>query len=147
MNCLWADIPNSEDERGWRRVKCVRYGCGRESGLTPHSHDRIFAKCRATDGPGTELKKILDSLGIEPKNNCQCAARQQEMDNRGIEGCRQTREEILGWLREGYDQATLTQKLRGGANALVRGLPTTLEGLLDLATELAATHLQSQSQQ
>lgn len=45
MNCLWQDIPNSTDRRGWRRVRCVR--CGLALKPTPHTHDRIFASCPA----------------------------------------------------------------------------------------------------
>ena len=45
MNCIWQDIPDSADERGWRRVVCVR--CHRALVPTPHPHERIHAACKA----------------------------------------------------------------------------------------------------
>jgi hypothetical protein len=89
------------------------------------------------EGPGTELKKILDALGIEPTNGCQCAARQAEMNIRGVEGCNRTRAELLGWLKEGYDESALTEKVAALAMALSKGLPLTIEGVLDEAIRRA----------
>ena len=33
MNCIWEDIPNTEDERGWRRTTCPR--CNKETAPWP----------------------------------------------------------------------------------------------------------------
>jgi predicted Fe-S protein YdhL (DUF1289 family) len=89
------------------------------------------------DGPGSELKKMFDALGIQATSTCQCATRMAEMNTRGVEGCRRTREEILVWMRESYDEAGVLTILRAGANAVAQGLPLTLEGLLELAIERA----------
>ena len=88
-------------------------------------------------GPGTELKKIFDSLGIKPKASCQCAARIHEMNRRGVQGCVETREEILGWLQEAYDESSIGERATAGILAIAKGYPMSLAGLLDLAIERA----------
>ena len=45
MKCTWRDIPDSTNERGWRKVECVR--CGLELNHTHHGHDKIRAYCKA----------------------------------------------------------------------------------------------------
>ena len=89
------------------------------------------------NGPGTELKKILDSLGIQPIASCQCAAKQAEYNRNGVEWCKANREAILADLKTAYDEASLLTKLRAGAKAVALGMPLTIEGLLDLAIERA----------
>ena len=54
-------------------------------------------------GPGTELKKLLKSIGIEAKPNCSCNKRAQLMDQneaRAPGWCEANIEEISGWLQE-----------------------------------------------
>lgn len=51
-------------------------------------------------GPGTELKKILSSVGITATPNCSCNARALEMDRNGVEWCESNIDTIVGWLRE-----------------------------------------------
>jgi len=51
-------------------------------------------------GPGTELKAILSSVGINPSANCSCNARMRTMDDWGIEGCKENFDTIVGWLEE-----------------------------------------------
>jgi hypothetical protein len=52
------------------------------------------------NGPGTELKAILGSVGINPSPNCSCNSRMRQMDEWGVEGCRENFETIIGWLEE-----------------------------------------------
>ena len=51
-------------------------------------------------GPGTELKKLLASVGITATPNCSCNARALEMDRNGVEWCESNIDPIVGWLRE-----------------------------------------------
>jgi hypothetical protein len=51
-------------------------------------------------GPGTELKKILSSVGIHAKPNCACNRKARIMDERGIEWCQKNINQIIGWLKE-----------------------------------------------
>lgn len=53
-------------------------------------------------GPGTELKKLLSKLGIDPKNGCKCADRARHMDfmESQAPGWTETNIElILDWLQ------------------------------------------------
>lgn len=54
-------------------------------------------------GPGTELKKILTSLGIAPSASCSCNGRAAQMDIWGADGCEQPDnfQTIVGWLKTG----------------------------------------------
>jgi glycosyltransferase involved in cell wall biosynthesis len=88
-------------------------------------------------GPGTELTAIFTELGITPKASCKCKAKAAQMDAWGIAGCREHRAEIMEWMREAYDTATWSEKATAAWNAMRKGLPLTLEGLLDLAIERA----------
>jgi hypothetical protein len=51
-------------------------------------------------GPGTELKKLLASVGITAAPNCSCNARAAEMDRQGCDWCEANLDTIVGWLRE-----------------------------------------------
>jgi hypothetical protein len=51
-------------------------------------------------GPGTELKKLLATIGITATPNCSCNARARAMDANGCEWCESNMDTIVGWLRE-----------------------------------------------
>lgn len=53
-----------------------------------------------SEGPGTEMKKLLAEKGINPSSKCRCDSRAAEMDEWGAAGCREHRAEIIQWLRE-----------------------------------------------
>ena len=53
-----------------------------------------------TQGPGTELKKLLAKVGITASPDCACNARAAEMDRQGIVWCEANIDTIVGWLRE-----------------------------------------------
>lgn len=54
----------------------------------------------SSSGPGTELKKLLATVGIKPTPTCSCTARAREMDARGCDWCEENIDMIVGWLRE-----------------------------------------------
>jgi len=74
--------------------------------LTDEAYESLRAKYSqlpSTSGPGTELKKLLKSIGIVAKPNCSCNKRAQLMDqNEATEPgwCEAHIEEISGWLQE-----------------------------------------------
>lgn len=88
------------------------------------------------EGPGTELAKLFKQLGIAPTANCGCGEFQSRMNAWGPE-CDAHREEILSFLKQHYDEASVLAKIKAGGLALAQGLPLSLEGLLDLAIENA----------
>ena len=51
-------------------------------------------------GPGTELKKLLATIGITATPNCSCNARAAEMDRQGADWCEHNIDTIVGWLRQ-----------------------------------------------
>jgi hypothetical protein len=51
-------------------------------------------------GPGTELKKLLRTIGIQATPNCSCNARARTMDANGCGWCEANIDTIVGWLRE-----------------------------------------------
>jgi hypothetical protein len=92
-------------------------------------------------GPGTELKAILGSVGINPAPTCSCNAYMRQMDEWGIEGCMEHHAEIVERLREKAEewgwtkfiaknaedngethQFTLAEKLKIGWKSLTTGL-------------------------
>lgn len=54
----------------------------------------------ASGGPGTELKKLLSKIGINPTPTCSCNSRARIMDEWGTDICEQEIGTILEWLRE-----------------------------------------------
>lgn len=72
-------------------------------GLTVLSREKPETQALAwapTEGPGTELKKILAKFGIVATENCSCNKRAQIMDLNGPQWCRDNMESILEWLQE-----------------------------------------------
>ena len=62
--------------------------------MNPATYDVI------NKGVGTELKKILNKIGIRSSSTCSCNARAKKMDENGIEWCENNIDIIVGWLRE-----------------------------------------------
>lgn len=94
-------------------VTCIH--CGRPVTLPNAASQHIIANCRGAaetrwkrdergslpqGGAGTELKKLLASIGIEATPDCPCTARAREMDARGCDWCEANIDTIVGWLRE-----------------------------------------------
>lgn len=53
-----------------------------------------------TEGVGSELKKILKTIGITAAPGCSCNKRARKMDINGIPWCEENVDVIVGWLRE-----------------------------------------------
>lgn len=73
-------------------------------------------------GPGTELKAILASLGIQPSVSCDCNAKARQMDAWGPEGCRKNFDIIVKWMQEGAPNWGWLAYLSAAANAVATGL-------------------------
>lgn len=73
-------------------------------------------------GPGTELGKILATIGVKDKPSCDCTAKRNQMDRWGVSGCREHRDTILQWMREGSERWGYGERLRAAAAAVVTGL-------------------------
>lgn len=111
--------------------------CHEPANSTSPPH-RTFRRCWAgIPRPGTELMRLLRELKVQPKKGCPCNQRRWQMDEWGIDGCHANRATIIAWMQDGFDLAGLGEKLKAGALALAKGLPLTLDGLLDEAIRRA----------
>lgn len=54
----------------------------------------------ASSGPGTEMKALLAKVGITATPTCSCNQRAKEMDDKGVQWCKDNEELILSWLKE-----------------------------------------------
>lgn len=74
-------------------------------------------------GPGTELRKMLHGIGINPKGpKCKCNEHAREMDRRGVDWCTENVESIVDWLEEEAKKRPLIGILfsRNAARMVVR---------------------------
>jgi hypothetical protein len=81
------------------------------------------------EGPGTELKAIVSSLGVNPAPGCACNGLMQHMNNIGVEGCRKQFNTIVGQFKdnaEGFGWGTF---IAAGFWATVTGLAFKLNPL------------------
>lgn len=95
--------------------KCEAY---RQNWLTMDPQSKPTPK----NGPGTELSKLFDQLGIEANFGCKCPARIQQMDRWGVEGCKDHIQTIYGWMTEGQVKYGWSTTLMAAANAVTTGL-------------------------
>lgn len=139
MSCALEYTDAKPDERGWREVWCPR--CKRIFAPTPYPPEQLKFRCSGepatVKGVGDHVHDILRRLRATPTAGCKCADMRRAMNDWGPAGCRQHRAEILEHLRTAYDEADVITKARAWISAKRLGLPTTLEGLLDLAIERA----------
>jgi hypothetical protein len=63
------------------------------------------------EGPGIELKKLLDKFGFKPAKNCKCDQHILEMNQRGVEWCSENIETIIGWLKEEASRAIYNSRI------------------------------------
>ena len=71
--------------------------------LTDEAYESLktkYASPPPTSGPGTELKKLLKTIGIEAKPGCACNKRAQTMDVNGCDWCAENLDTISSWLQE-----------------------------------------------
>lgn len=113
MNPLDCEVDN--DARtctlcGWiAPARHVRRNCPKKRGS-------------ADSGYGTELHKLLDSLGIQPSKSCNCAEMIRRMNAWGGGGCLDHLEEIVAHLRTAYKETSWTDRRRAELAALTTGL-------------------------
>lgn len=88
--------------------------CGRRA-TVPKEHattNRIYSRCRVAreesprtqvnGGPGTELSRLLNRIGIKPTPTCQCRAKAAQMDQWGCDECSRPEriDEVVAVMRE-----------------------------------------------
>ena len=73
-------------------------------------------------GPGTELKKILGSIGIHPTPECPCNLRAAQMDIFGVAGCVANKDKIVQWLKDGSETWGWNKLFSTAMTAVLTGL-------------------------
>jgi len=51
-------------------------------------------------GPGTQLSKMIKSLGIHMSDSCSCRRHALEMNEKGNDWCEQNIDTVVGWLEQ-----------------------------------------------
>ena len=76
---------------------------------TSHRRGRVWIISHASTGPGDNAHWQLAEIGFEA---CEaCLLRLVEMNRRGVQGCKVTRAEIIGWFREAEKPAVLDREV------------------------------------
>lgn len=94
----------------------MQYGMTALSKQEKHRPVAKVAPWNANHGPGTELKNILESLGINSGPSCDCNARAKQMNVWGVEGCKERREEIYKWIIENQERWGWKDKVKKAAD-------------------------------
>lgn len=158
MECVYNLESNRGELKLYRCTICTRR---RESRRLPHEIHRTCPGFEVEDsyrvpsdhvvvpppahGPGTQLKAIFASLGINPKSQCQCNEKSAWMNRWGVDGCRERRDIIVGWLRDSKHWFDSEEVAKAAYMALRSGLAFKLNPLdlfgsvVDLAIEQAAS--------
>lgn len=106
----------------WRR-------CWLWHNRTPEQYKYVEAKPKPPAGPGTELKSLFSSLGLNEKEGCQCGSIARQMDEWGVKGCVENREKILTKLREAQAKMKWAELLTAAAGVIRSGLGLTVNPL------------------
>ncbi len=85
---------------------------GRLKSLEPLLTVGLPANKKSTDGCGSYLKSLLQSIGIVPKFDCDCESLLREMNRLGVEGCKRERERLVADLKLNAHHYTWIDRIR-----------------------------------
>lgn len=88
-------------------------------------------------GPGTELKKMLNLIGLGTFGGCGCNGMARKMNEWGPQGCREHFDEIHQWLKNAARTTKWKAYIKAGWNAVTNGIPVTIDGLIHEAIRRA----------
>src|SRR5687768_14019862 len=71
-------------------------------------------------GPGTHLTLLMKEIDAVPTTGCKCFERAREMDQRGVEWCRENKETIRGWLGEALKEVKWLWLVSAGMQLIKR---------------------------
>ena len=80
------------------RITETLAGINLESATTDKPQKKTQSARPKGEGAGTELHKILESLGITTKRDCKCLERAWQMNEMGPQWCRENVDTIISWL-------------------------------------------------
>lgn len=102
---------------------------GAATTVIPENHVAEAASQKGRCGPGCHAKRILASLRIQPLPGCDCEGYARQMDEWGVDGCRQHFDEIVAHFREYAALYGWTAKFQAAALAAATGLAFKLNWL------------------
>lgn len=101
-------------------------------------------------GPGTELKKILESVGVNPSPECTCNQMASQMNLWGVDGCREHRQDIIKAIKDNQAKWGWSSFFTTAGTAVWKAMSTGLwrelsvsdihGSLVDLAIKRASTN-------
>jgi hypothetical protein len=98
-------------------------------------------------GVGSQLWRILQSLGVDHNSSCSCLLLADVMNELGPKGCVREREKLLDLMRKNQKKYGWYHHFKAGVNAILLGWAFQLNpldplpGLLDRAISLAEEQL------
>jgi len=95
-----------------------------------HNHPgyrRLWTQARGTmreaeRGPGTQLKLLLQELGVTSFAGCGCDDKVSQMNRWGVEGCRENFDTIRGWIADAQAKASWSTKIAATIAAASTGI-------------------------
>lgn len=87
------------------------------------------AKPSDIHGPGTQLTKLFESLGITKKGGCKCGQVAAMMNQLGVAGCRKHFDRIVKQIKDGKARYTITDTIKAAALAVATGVITKINWL------------------
>lgn len=85
-------------------------------------------------GPGTELMKLLDAIGIKDSSGCGCATKARKMNEWGPDECQRQEAVIAGWLMEAARKTKGWEEPDAEGQAIFEGL---VKGAIQMAIDNA----------
>jgi hypothetical protein len=118
MKCDFQFVKRVGDKS---RHRCRR--CKGTVAVAERDPSRVHQTCGtsalAPAGPGRELLVLFAELGIKPRKECGCKAYARQMNQWGIDGCRQQRCEIIAHLQSQAEKFGLGEWAAAGWQAVV----------------------------
>ena len=105
--CKYQSIKRLRDGTLYRCQRCQHERISQRPAEQLHRH------CK-TLGPGLHLHRIIEKLtGCKPDRKCRCEDRIRQIDDWGVDGCREHLEEIVDWLVEQAKKHQWTLRVPG----------------------------------
>lgn len=92
---------------------------------------------------GDEMTSLVAEYNLAAKSSCSCKSWEGKMNDWGVSGCREHREEIISHLSEAYHAATWWDTFKAAGSAVYHSLPLTLGGMVDEAIRRAESSCRS----
>lgn len=102
--CVFEPTGQTREKYGDAQRQYVCIVCGLQV-WSKFESEEIHARCAVQEiqqdkGVGTELHKLISAEGADISADCQCVARINAMNNRGITWCESNKKRIVRWIEQ-----------------------------------------------